>query len=88
MEPPFAATPFTVLNSCIVSYCQSTWPSSVESARTTPSQPPEKTTPGIAVSAAVSPLRSAGSLGASIGVNHFLSPFDTCTAAIPAFKPK
>jgi hypothetical protein len=62
MDPPFALTRFIVSNSRIVSNCQSNLPSSLENARTTPSQPPEKTAPGIVVTAAEL-LRRCGMLG-------------------------
>src|ERR1700687_832537 len=88
IEPPFAATPFTVWKSRIVLYSQRRWPSSLENARATPSQLVEKTTPGMTVTAAVSP-RAPGPAGPSIGVNHRFSPFVNRTAATPpVLNPK
>src|SRR6266853_19230 len=82
IEPPFAATPFTVWKSRIVLYSQRGWPSSLENARTTPSQLVENTTPGMAVKAAVSP-RGPGVAGPATGVNHRFSPSVNRTAATP-----
>jgi hypothetical protein len=83
IEPPWAAIPFTVVNSQSVLYSQSERPSLVENARTTPSMPPEKTTPGIVVSAAVSPPSWSGACDTGRGVNHFLLPVFSCTAVTP-----
>src|SRR4026209_36502 len=52
IDPPFAGTLLTVVNSRAVSYSQSTEPSRVEYARSRPSIAPENTTPGIPVTAA------------------------------------
>src|SRR5262245_43571337 len=51
-DPPFAATPLTVVYSCDVLYSQITWPSADAYARMMPLVVPENTTPGIAVIAA------------------------------------
>ena len=53
IEPPFAATPFTVGYSRTALYSQITRPVAADKARSTPSQPPEKTAPGIAVERAL-----------------------------------
>src|ERR1700730_1477750 len=79
IEPPFALTPFTVSKSRIVLYSQRRWPSSLENARTTPSQLVEKIPPGMADKAAVSP-RGPGPAGPSIGVNHRCSDLVNRTA--------
>ena len=52
IEPPRAGLPLTVGNSCTVSTSQMTAPVLVAYARRWPSTDPEKTTPGIAVTAA------------------------------------
>src|SRR5262245_3239077 len=54
MEPPRAATPFTVVKSLAVSTSQITLPSTVEYARKWPSTEPEKTAPGTAAAGAES----------------------------------
>src|SRR5471030_1514547 len=63
-DPPFAATPLTVVNAWAVLYSHSTLPSAVEYARIIPLVAPEKTTPGITVIAAdcacTGQLRSVG----------------------------
>src|SRR5581483_8547042 len=56
MDPPFAGTPFTVSNGRTVSNCQSTLPSAVDSARSMPSQLPEKMRPGLVLSGPSWPL--------------------------------
>src|SRR6187455_4170 len=52
IEPPRPGTPFTVVNSRMVSKSQSTFPSVVEYARMWPSTDPENATPGTALTAA------------------------------------
>src|SRR5438094_8787359 len=52
MAPPCPDTPLTVVNSRAVSKSQITRPSAVECARKCPSRDPEKTTPGMTVTAA------------------------------------
>src|SRR5205823_6221272 len=71
MEPPFALTSLTVSNGRFVSNSHNMEPSFAEYARMPPSAEPEKTTPGIAVTAAdcavlqtEAPAQSGGCLGA------------------------
>src|SRR5206468_9929817 len=52
IEPPWALTPLTVGYSCFVLISQRILPVAEAYARRCPSSPPEKTTPGIAVTAA------------------------------------
>src|SRR5579875_3265436 len=85
-DPPCAFPPLTVVYSRAVSYCQSSWPSVVESACSTPPQPPAKTTPGITVTAPSSPTRPCprASRCASeglIGTRQAILPSERRTAA-------
>src|SRR5579872_3646553 len=50
--PPFALTPFTVLNSCAVLYSHKILPSLVENASIVPPRVPEKTAPGMTLTGA------------------------------------
>src|SRR5215468_4494225 len=83
IEPPLAATPFTVSKFLAVLNSQSTVPSSVDNARKTPSQPPEKTAPGVAVRGPSCPGCVAAAAAGDSGLNHFFSPLLIRTAAIP-----
>src|SRR5262245_5799112 len=58
--PPLAFTPLTVGNSLLVSKVQRIEPSFVEYARMPPSSEPEKTAPGITVTAAPCDARQVG----------------------------
>src|SRR5690348_7127539 len=84
IAPPLAFTPFTVVKSRTVSNSQSTLPSSVEYARRSPPSVPEKTAPGMEVSAAdcagLHPGRVPHSDG---GANQILLPFETLRAVRP-----
>ena len=82
-----AGTTFTVLTSCRVLYSHRGWPSVVET-RNIPSIPTEKTTPGIAVRAAVCPPPRY-LWARAMGVNHFFSPVVNSMQATPlVLKPK
>src|SRR6202521_3647643 len=85
IDPPFAWIPFTVAYSFAVSKSQRTSPSSLENARTCPSIEPEKTTPGITVTApgwaGLQPGRG-GSHGWP-GTDQTCLPFSTRNAAKP-----
>src|SRR5690348_7307208 len=89
IDPPFARTPLSVGNSRFVSNCQTTEPSVVECARSTPSFDGEKTRPGIAVTAENSaPLqarlgRPHGS-GSAGGASHTRDP---CARSIACRPP-
>src|SRR5438093_6824615 len=51
IDPPFARTPFSVVNARLVSNSHTTDPSVVENPRIAPSFDGEKTTPGMTVTA-------------------------------------
>src|SRR5687767_8857194 len=85
-DAPFAGTPLTVVKSLFVSNSHKTAPFAVENARRAPSFEPEKTTPGMAVTAAdcaaLQP-RPVPHSGADGGVNHARCPVASRTACIP-----
>src|SRR5207244_2356519 len=85
MAPPCPDTPLTVVNSRAVSKSQITRPSAVECARKCPSRDPEKTTPGMTVTAAdcagLQPLRVSGHGGGS--ARHSCFPSASCNASSP-----
>src|SRR5450759_108643 len=87
MDPPFARTPFSVVNSRLVSNDQTTAPSFVEYARIAPSFDGENTTPGIAVTAEnCAPLQARLGLphtGVAGGAYHARVP----VARVTAFSP-
>src|SRR5262249_18120253 len=83
MDPPFAATPLTVSKSRAVLYSHNTWPSELERARNTPSQPPEKMTLRAAVSGPSCPACVEDAATGASGVNHFFSPSLRRTDAMP-----
>src|SRR5271155_1172876 len=88
-EPPLAGTLLTVTNLRAVGNSQSLWPSLVDRACRVPSQPPTNTTPGIAVTAADMPARSAVARLATIGVNQLRDPSLRRIATIPPeVRPK
>src|SRR6266545_529517 len=87
IDPPRARTPFTVLNSRLVSKVQTTAPSVVENARTAPSFDGENTTPAIAVTAEnCAPLQARSSpphAGGGGGASHARRPVARSTACKP-----
>src|SRR4029077_5784430 len=87
MEPPFARTPLTVVNSRFVSKSHSTEPSFAEYARIPPSSEPENTTPGITVMAAdcaaLQPRPGLPHAGGGAGVYQTRSPVAKSTACRP-----
>src|SRR5215467_4350316 len=81
IDPPLAATLLTVSKDLMVSNSQRTLPSADDNARTTPSQPLENKTPGMAESAASRPpIRPAA---ASSGANHWRAPSVRRSATTP-----
>src|SRR5439155_4925607 len=80
IAPPLAATLLTVSKSRAVLYSQITLPSAVESARSTPSDPPTNATPGIALTAAALFTR-VPSLAS--GVYQAFSPVVSFSADMP-----
>src|SRR6476660_3317368 len=88
IDPPFARTPFTVVNSRLVSNSQTTDPSFAEYARSIPSFDGEKTMPGMDVTAENSaPLQARLGLphgsGSAGGANHTRAPRARSTACSP-----
>src|SRR6516164_5336974 len=67
-DPPLPGTPLTVVTFWVVSYCQSCRPSKVEKARSVPSSPGAKTTPGTTLTAALKP-RCDSIEGTSVKIN-------------------
>src|SRR5262245_45181023 len=86
MAPPLAVTPLTVSNSLFVSNFHTIVPSLAEYARTPPSCDPEKTSPGIAVSAAPCAALHPRALphnGASAGFDQTSRPVSIVVARMP-----
>src|SRR5712671_4134219 len=88
IDPPFARTPFNVVNSRFVSNSHTTDPSVVENARTAPSFDGEKTTPGMTVTAEnCAPLQARFSLphfsASGGGAYHARAPVARSTACNP-----
>src|SRR5688500_14765275 len=85
--PPFALTPLTVGNSWLELNCQMIDPSAAEYARSPPSSEPDRTAPGMAVTAAPCEARQVG-----LAVSHnrgcgptlqAISPVARLSARIP-----
>src|SRR5262249_49644333 len=84
IAPPAAFTPLTVVYSRAVSTSQMIRPSRAAYALKCPSTPPEKTTPGIAVTAAdCAGLQPGLLLHPGCGVVHATSPFSSVNANSP-----